>query len=150
MRDATASTMQVNCPVPTHFHNTTPPHLHTLHLHTLTSTPYTSTPYNFTPPHTFTPPCLHTSIPSHLHTLTPPHLHTCSEAMEDFNQPSPERIALLECLQQAIGSVPPHIWAACQICDPKALERLVNCGRECPGMVRIFSQQTYKMASSCK
>ena len=71
--------------------------------------------------------------------------------MEDFNLPSPERTALLERLQEAIGSsVPPHFWAACQICDLNALERLVKCGRECPGMLRNYAQQIRTMANDCK
>ncbi len=44
--------------------------------------------------------------------------------MEDFNLPSPERVALLERLQEVISSVTPHFWAACQICDLGALEKL--------------------------
>jgi hypothetical protein len=70
--------------------------------------------------------------------------------MEDFNLPSPERIALLERLQEAIGGAPPHFWAACQICDLKALERLVECGREYPEILRAFTQQTYTMGHYCK
>ncbi|KAE8445098.1 hypothetical protein EG329_013700 [Mollisiaceae sp. DMI_Dod_QoI] len=75
-----------------------------------------------------------------------PNLDTLSETMEDFNFPSPERIALLERLQAAIGGAPPHFWAACQICDLNALEKLIKCGREYPGILRIFAQQTYTMA----
>jgi hypothetical protein len=37
--------------------------------------------------------------------------------MEDFNQPIPERIDMFKRLQEAIGNVTPHFWAACQICD---------------------------------
>jgi hypothetical protein len=48
------------------------------------------------------------------------------EAVEDFNIPSAERVALLERLQGAIGGAPPHFWAACQICDLKALETLID------------------------
>ncbi|KAE8444985.1 hypothetical protein EG329_013991 [Mollisiaceae sp. DMI_Dod_QoI] len=46
--------------------------------------------------------------------------------MEDFNLPSPERVALLERLQEVIRSVTPHFWAACQICDLGALEELLH------------------------
>jgi hypothetical protein len=73
-----------------------------------------------------------------------------SKAMEDFNLPSPERITLLESLQEAIGGAPLHFWAACQICDLKALERLVKCGREYPEILRGFTQQTCTMAYYCK
>jgi len=76
--------------------------------------------------------------------------HTLFEAMEDFNIPNPKRVALLERLQDAIGGAPPHFWAACQICDLKALERLVECGHEYPEILRAFSQQTYTMAHYCK
>jgi hypothetical protein len=69
--------------------------------------------------------------------------------MEDFNLPSPERIALLERLQEAIGGAPPHFWAACQICDLKALKRLVECGREYPDILRDSTQQTYTMVHYC-
>jgi hypothetical protein len=77
-------------------------------------------------------------------------LDTLSEAMEDFNIPSAERVALLEHLQEAIGGAPPHFWAACQVCDLKALEELVECARKYPGMVRVFTEQTYTMAHYCK
>jgi hypothetical protein len=70
--------------------------------------------------------------------------------MEDFNLPSPEQIALLERLQEAIGGVPPHFWAACQIYNLKALERLVEYGHEYPKILRLYSQQTYTMAHYCK
>jgi hypothetical protein len=46
--------------------------------------------------------------------------------MEDFNQPSPERIDLLKRLQEKIGSVTPHFWAACQICDLGAFEKFLH------------------------
>ncbi|KIM98606.1 hypothetical protein OIDMADRAFT_56956 [Oidiodendron maius Zn] len=46
--------------------------------------------------------------------------------MEDFNVPTAERVALLEQLQEAMGGAPPYFWAACQICDIKALEDLVE------------------------
>jgi hypothetical protein len=62
--------------------------------------------------------------------------------MEDFNIPNPERVALLERLQDAMGGAPPHFWAASQIRDLKALERLVQCGHEYPEILRAFSQQT--------
>jgi hypothetical protein len=45
--------------------------------------------------------------------------------MEDVNQPSPERVNLLKCLQAKDGSVPPQFWAACQICDLGALEKFL-------------------------
>ncbi|PVH83703.1 hypothetical protein DL98DRAFT_528998 [Cadophora sp. DSE1049] len=66
--------------------------------------------------------------------------------MEDFNLPSPERIALLERLQESIGDVPPHFWAACQICDLDALKNLVNCGHEYPNILSGLTLQTYTMA----
>jgi hypothetical protein len=69
--------------------------------------------------------------------------------MEDYNQPSPERAALLEQLQKAIDDVPPHFWAACQICDLKALERLVTCGREYPDILLGFATHTQSMAYYC-
>ncbi|KAE8444576.1 hypothetical protein EG329_014407 [Mollisiaceae sp. DMI_Dod_QoI] len=46
--------------------------------------------------------------------------------MEDFNQPSPERVDLLKRLEEKIGSVTLHFWAACQICDLSALEKLLH------------------------
>ncbi len=46
--------------------------------------------------------------------------------MEDFNQPSAERVDLLKCLQEKIGSITPHLCAACQICDLSALERFLR------------------------
>jgi hypothetical protein len=77
-------------------------------------------------------------------------LHTLSEAMEDFNIPGAERVALLERLQEAMGDGPPYFWAACQICDLKALEKLVEHARIYPEMARIFAGQTYKMIIHCK
>ena len=70
--------------------------------------------------------------------------------MEDFNLPSPERVKLLELLRHSIGDVPPHFWAACQICDLDALKNLVNCGREYPNVPTALTLQTYTMAHYCK
>jgi hypothetical protein len=71
-------------------------------------------------------------------------------AMEDSNIPTAERSALLQQLQETIGDVPPYFWAAAQICDVKALERLVKCGCEYPEILVAFVQQTYSMVSYCK
>ncbi|KAH8655136.1 hypothetical protein BGZ60DRAFT_495817 [Tricladium varicosporioides] len=65
--------------------------------------------------------------------------------MEDFNIPSLERIALLKRLQETIGDVPPYFWAACQICDLKALEKLVELASISPAMVQAFAGQTCTM-----
>jgi hypothetical protein len=70
--------------------------------------------------------------------------------MEDFNIPSAERVALLKHLQEAMGDGPPYFWAACQICDLKALEKLVEVVRISPEMARVFAGQTYKMIIHCK
>ena len=70
--------------------------------------------------------------------------------MEDFNQPGPERIDLLKRLQESIGDVPPHFWAACQICDLDALKSLVNCGHEYPNILSGLTLQTSTMAHYCK
>jgi len=70
--------------------------------------------------------------------------------MEDFNIPSAERVALLKHLQEAMGDAPPHFWAACQICDLKALEKLTECARIAPGLVRIAAGQTHAMVLYCK
>jgi hypothetical protein len=72
------------------------------------------------------------------------------EAMEDFNIPSAERVALLECLQEAMGGAPPCFWAACQICDLKALENLVEHARIYPLAARIVAGQAYTMVLHCK
>jgi hypothetical protein len=72
------------------------------------------------------------------------------QAMEDFNIPSAERVALLERLQEAIGGAPPYFWAACQICDRKTLEDLVEHARIYPAKARIVAAQTYTMVLHCK
>jgi hypothetical protein len=72
------------------------------------------------------------------------------EAMEDFNIPSAERLAPLERLQEAIGGAPPYFWAACQICDLKALENLVEHARISPAIVRILAGQSHTMVLHCK
>jgi len=77
-------------------------------------------------------------------------LLTLSEAMEDFNIPSAERVALLERLQEAIDGVTPYFWAACQICDLKALESLVEVACISPAIVRILAGQTHTMVLHCK
>ncbi|KAJ8062621.1 hypothetical protein OCU04_009144 [Sclerotinia nivalis] len=69
---------------------------------------------------------------------------------ENYNLPTVERVALLKQLQEAIGDVPPHFWAACQICDLDALKGLIKCGCKCPGVLRIFAQHTDKMAYYCE
>ena len=70
--------------------------------------------------------------------------------MEDFNLPSPERVALLKSLQDSIGNVPPHFWAACQICDIDALKTLVDCGRQFPRILLELTYNTYTMVQYCK
>jgi hypothetical protein len=70
--------------------------------------------------------------------------------MEDFNVPTAERVALLERLQEAMGGAPPHFWAACQICDLKALEDLVETARKKPGLVRNFATITVQTVLHCK
>ena len=51
---------------------------------------------------------------------------TPTHTTEAFNQPSQERIDLLKRLQEKMGSVTPHFWAACHICDIGALEHLLE------------------------
>jgi len=70
--------------------------------------------------------------------------------MEDSNIPSKERVALLEQLQEMMGGAPPYFWAACQVCDLKALEKLIEIARISPAGGRIIAGQTYKMARYCK
>ena len=70
--------------------------------------------------------------------------------MEDPNLPTPERIALLERLQEAIGDAPPRFWAACQICDIKAIETFVELARISPAAVRALAGETSKLVRHCK
>jgi hypothetical protein len=70
--------------------------------------------------------------------------------MEDFNIPSAERVALLKRLEKAIGDVPPYFWAACQVCDLKALEKWVEVARISPTIVRVATLQSRTMAQYCK
>jgi hypothetical protein len=70
--------------------------------------------------------------------------------MEDFNLPTGERITLLGRLEELIGEVPLHFWAACQICDLKALEKLVEIARISPPIVHVLAGQTRLMAEYCK
>jgi hypothetical protein len=85
-----------------------------------------------------------------IHALNNHTLSEAIEAMEDFNIPSAERVALLERLQEAMGGAPPYFWAACQICDLKALESLVEHARIYPAKARIVAGQTYTMVLHCK
>ncbi len=71
-------------------------------------------------------------------------------SMEDFNQPSPERVVLLERLQELAGGTSPHFWAACQICDMKVLEKLVLCGEIFPVILQELSLAGCAMAGLCK
>ncbi len=73
-----------------------------------------------------------------LHYTSSTSLHSLSKAMEDFNVPSPERVALLERLQTAMGGAPPYFWAACQVCDLQALEKLVEHACTYPAAARII------------
>jgi hypothetical protein len=73
-----------------------------------------------------------------------------SKAMEDFNIPSSERVALLERLQEAIGGAPQYFWAACQICDLETLGGLAEFARIYPEKARIIAGQTYTMILHCK
>jgi hypothetical protein len=69
--------------------------------------------------------------------------------MEDFNQPSPERIDLLKRLEEAIGDVTPHFWAACQICDLDKLDGFLQVTK--PDVyVQAFSSQISQMVRYCK
>jgi hypothetical protein len=70
--------------------------------------------------------------------------------MEDFNLPSPERTILLNSLQEVIGDVPPYFWAICQVCDLRALEKLIEIARICPAIVRISATQAYTIVLYCK
>jgi heme exporter protein D len=70
--------------------------------------------------------------------------------MEDFNVPTAERVAVLEQLQEAMGGAPPYFWAACQICDLKALEALVESARRHPALVRVSATQTRRMILHCE
>jgi hypothetical protein len=70
--------------------------------------------------------------------------------MEDFNVPTGERVALLEQLQEAMGGAPPYFWAACQICDLKALEALVELARRHPAWVRGMATLTRTMILRCE
>ncbi|KAH8645379.1 hypothetical protein BGZ60DRAFT_392773, partial [Tricladium varicosporioides] len=77
------------------------------------------------------------------------HRHTDINTMEDFNQPSPERIDLLERLEEAIGDVTPHFWAACQICDLNKLNSFLQVPN--PDVyVQAFSSQISQMVRYCK
>jgi hypothetical protein len=62
---------------------------------------------------------------------------------EDFNQPTAERVAILKRLEEAMGSVAPHFWAACQVCDIQKLDQFVEFARrEGPELARIVAAQT--------
>jgi hypothetical protein len=70
---------------------------------------------------------------------------------EDYNLPSEERRALLQRFQEALGDVPPHFWAACQLCDMKSLEALVKSAECCPDLLGLVIGQTGKeMIAYCK
>jgi hypothetical protein len=70
--------------------------------------------------------------------------------MEDFNIPSKEREALLTRLQDAIGDVPPHFWAACQVCHIEAVEKFVKVAHISPVIVRAFAERSHIIAQYCK
>ena len=70
---------------------------------------------------------------------------------EDFNQPTTQRIALLKRLEEAIGSVDPHFWAACQVCHIQKLAQFVELAQDKgPGVARIVAAQTQPMIKYCK
>ena len=72
-------------------------------------------------------------------------------AEENFNQPTAHRIALLKRLEEAIGSVDPHFWAACQVCDIQKLAQFVELAQDKgPGVARIVAAQTQPMIKYCK
>ncbi|TAQ84942.1 hypothetical protein B7494_g6737 [Chlorociboria aeruginascens] len=62
--------------------------------------------------------------------------------MEDFNLPSEERVILLRQFRTKIEKVPPHFWAACQLCDLASLEKLVKCSHDYPQVLFAFVEQT--------
>lgn len=70
--------------------------------------------------------------------------------MEDFNLPSTERTILLKSFQEAIGDVPPYFWAISQVCDLKALEKLIEIARISPATVRILATQAYTIVLYCR
>ena len=70
--------------------------------------------------------------------------------MEDYNVPSVAREALLQTLQNAVGDVPLHFWAACQLCDLKSLEGLTELASLNPAAARLIAGQTQTMLSYCK
>jgi hypothetical protein len=69
--------------------------------------------------------------------------------MEDFNQPSLERIDVLKRLEKAIGDVTPHFWAACQICDLDKLNRFLQIA-DPDVYVWLFSSHISQMVRYCK
>jgi hypothetical protein len=69
--------------------------------------------------------------------------------MEDFNQPSLERIDLLKRLEEAVGDVTPHFWAACQICDLNKLDILLQIYKP-DVFIQAFSSQISQMVRYCK
>jgi hypothetical protein len=69
---------------------------------------------------------------------------------EDYNLPSKERVSLLERLQVALGDVPPHFWAACQLCDLQGLELLARTAELNPKIVYTVAGRTYTMIAQGK
>ena len=69
---------------------------------------------------------------------------------ETYNIRSEERTALLQQLQDLIGDVPLHFWAACQVCDVSQINILINLAKVSPEAVLLLSTSVHKIISTCK
>jgi hypothetical protein len=71
-------------------------------------------------------------------------------AVEDFNEPTTQRVALLKRLEEEMGNVAPHFWAACQVCDIQKLAQFVEFAyHQGPRMARMVAAQTQPMIKYC-
>jgi hypothetical protein len=70
---------------------------------------------------------------------------------EDYNEPSQERVELLQRLQNAIGAVPVCFWATCHVCDLGELAKLANIAEMKPSIIRMLARDTFSiMVGKCE
>jgi hypothetical protein len=69
---------------------------------------------------------------------------------EDYNEPSEGRQALLQRLQELLGDVPPHFWAACHCNDVENLALIVEMAEQNRDIVWLAALDTRLIVVLCK
>lgn len=81
--------------------------------------------------------------------MDPPQQARPEPTAEEFNQPSEERVQLLQQLQSELGDVPKYYWAACQVCDIEQLKILVQISQLNSNVLFVATHCARDMMTTC-